>query len=46
MLQDRFGNSLTTASSPARDAYVAGCDLMFAAWAGADDAFARATAKV
>ena len=44
MLTDRFGLALSTASPAARDAYVEGCDLMFAAWPGAGQAFARATA--
>jgi hypothetical protein len=44
VLEDRYGNSLSTASQAARDAYVEGCDLLFAFWPGGDEAFARATA--
>ena len=44
MLNDRYGNALSTASAAARDAYVEGCDLMFASWPGAREAFGRATA--
>jgi tetratricopeptide (TPR) repeat protein len=43
MLADDYGNPLTTASSAARDAYVAGCRLLFMTWPGADTEFARAT---
>ena len=43
MPEDRFGNPLSTTSAAARDAYVEGCDLQLALWAGADAAFARAT---
>jgi len=42
MLQDRYGNALSTQSSAARDAYVEGVDLLIAANYGADDAFQRA----
>src|SRR5215472_12383025 len=45
MLDDRFGNPLSTSSTAARDAYVEGCNLQLAAWAGAGDAFARAAAE-
>jgi hypothetical protein len=43
MLADDYGNPLTTASAPARDAYVAGYRLLFMTWPGADAEFARAT---
>jgi tetratricopeptide (TPR) repeat protein len=42
VLTDRFGNNLSTASTAARDAYIEGYDLLFAAWTGADTAFAHA----
>ena len=42
MMKDRYGNALTTASAAARDAYVAGVDLFFAAQDGADQRFAAA----
>jgi tetratricopeptide (TPR) repeat protein len=45
MLSDRYGNGLSTASAAARDAYVEGCDLMFASWPGAREAFGRATGE-
>jgi hypothetical protein len=44
MLQDRYGFGLTTASSQARDAYVAGVDLSLSANWGAEDEFRRAIA--
>lgn len=44
MLQDRYGLALSTASAPARDAYVEGCDLLLSGNAGAQQAFARALA--
>jgi len=44
MLQDRYGFGLTTASSEARDAYVAGVDLSLSANAGAEREFRRAIA--
>jgi hypothetical protein len=44
MLADRYGNPLSTASPAARDAYVAGVDLLLSANAGAEDAFRRALA--
>jgi hypothetical protein len=44
MLTDRYDNSVSTASAPARDAYVAGVDLLLSANAGAEDAFCRAIA--
>jgi len=39
MLQDRYGNSLTTRSDAARDAYIDGVDLLIAANFGAEEAF-------
>ena len=42
MLEDRYGNSLTTASHAARDAYVDGVDRFLAAEPGPDAAFERA----
>ena len=44
MLQDRYGFDLTTASSAARDAYVAGVDLSLSANRGAEAEFRRAIA--
>ena len=44
MLQDRYGFGLTTASSAARDAYVAGVDLSLSANRGAEAEFRRAIA--
>jgi hypothetical protein len=44
MLQDRYGFGLTTASSGARDAYVAGVDLSLSANRGAAAEFRRAIA--
>ena len=44
MLQDRYGFDLTTASSAARDAYVAGVDLSLSANRGAETEFRRAIA--
>ena len=44
MLTDRHGNALTTASAEARDAYVAGVDLLLSANEGAEQAFQRAVA--
>ena len=44
MLQDRYGFALTTASTEARDAYVAGVDLSLSANHGAEEAFRRAIA--
>lgn len=43
MLQDRYGNSLSTTSTAARDAYVEGVDRFLAANHGAEDTFVRAT---
>jgi len=43
MLADRYGNALSTASTAARDAYVAGYDLLFLPWPGISEAFAAAT---
>ena len=31
MLKDRYENPMSTASPPARDAYVRGCDLLLSA---------------
>lgn len=42
-MQDRYGNAVTTGTRAACDAYVEGCDLLFALWTGAEEAFARAT---
>ena len=42
MLQDRYGNGVSTRSPAARDAYVEGVDRFISAEHGADDAFARA----
>ena len=44
MLQDRYGNSLTTSSTAARDAYVAGVDRLLGADAKIEDAFLTAIA--
>lgn len=44
MLQDRYGNTLTTQSSTARDAYVDGIDRFLAAQSGAEEAFEAAVA--
>lgn len=44
MLQDRYGNDLSTTSAAARDAYVAGVDSIMAAAPGTDAEFARAIA--
>jgi len=44
MLQDRYGNTLTTASAAARDAYVAGVDRFLAAMPGVEEAFEAAVA--
>ncbi|MEM7210270.1 MAG: tetratricopeptide repeat protein [Pseudomonadota bacterium] len=45
MLQDQYGNALSTTSAAARDAYVEGVDLFLAAQAGVDDAYDRAIAE-
>jgi hypothetical protein len=42
VLQDRYGNSLTTSSTAARDAYVVGVDRLLSADAKIDDAFRKA----
>ena len=42
MLSDRYGNTVTTSSAAARDAYVEGVDLALAGNFGAVDAFRRA----
>ena len=44
MLQDRYGNELSTTSPAARDAYLAGVDSLMAATPGMDTAFAAAVA--
>src|SRR5579863_3352557 len=44
MLADRYDNPLSTASSAARDAYVAGGDLLQSLYPGAVEAFDRAIA--
>lgn len=44
MLQDRYGNSLSTHSTAARDAYVDGIDRFLAAQSGAEEAFEAAVA--
>ena len=41
-MEDRYGNSLTTTSGSARDAYVEGVDLMLGGNYGAEEAFQRA----
>ena len=43
MIADDYGNPLTTTSSAARDAYVAGYRLLFMTCLEADTEFARAT---
>lgn len=44
MLQDRYGNDLSTESDAARDAYVDGVDRFLAMQSGVDDAYDRAIA--
>lgn len=44
MLQDRYGNTLTTSSPAARDAYVIGVDRLLGADAKIEDAFREAIA--
>ncbi len=44
MLNDRYGNALSTSSEAARDAYIEGVDCVIAANAGAEAAFRRAIA--
>ena len=44
MLKDRYGNELSTTSTPARDAYQAGMDSLMSATAGMDAHFAEAVA--
>ncbi len=41
MLKDRYGNELSTTSTAARDAYLAGVDSLMSATPGMDAAFAR-----
>lgn len=43
-MQDRYGNTLSTTSAAARDAYVEAVDLFLSAQAGVDTAFERAIA--
>ncbi len=43
-MQDRYGHALSTASSEARDAYLAGVDLALSANHGAEEEFRRAIA--
>jgi len=45
MLKDRYGNTLSTASAAARDAYVDGVDRFLSAAPGAVDAFTTAAAE-
>ncbi len=45
MLEDRYGNKLSTASQPARDAYVDGVDRFLESQHGAEAAFRRAVAE-
>ncbi len=45
MLQDRYGNTLSTSSAVARDAYVDGVDRFLAMQSGVDDALDRAIAE-
>ncbi|MBG02908.1 MAG: tetratricopeptide repeat protein 38 family protein [Rhodospirillaceae bacterium] len=42
MLKDRYGNSLTTESDAARDAYIDGVDKFLSGNAGSEEAFRRA----
>lgn len=44
MLQDRYGNDLSTSSATARDAYIDGVDRFLAAQADAEGAFQQAVA--
>ena len=44
MLQDRYGNDLSTSSAAAKDAYIDGVDRFLAAQAGAEGAFEQAVA--
>jgi tetratricopeptide (TPR) repeat protein len=44
MLTDRYGLAVSTASAPARDAYVEGCDLLLTVYPGAAAALDRAIA--
>ena len=43
MLSDRYGNALTTSSAGARDAYVAGVDLLLSANQGAEEQFSESS---
>lgn len=45
MLQDRYGNALSTPVGVARDAYVAGCDLLLSSNMGAETALRAAVAE-
>ncbi len=44
MLEDRYGNSLTTSSPAACDAYVRACDALLSANVGSEDGFRQAIA--
>lgn len=44
MMQDRYGNDISTSSTAARDAYLAGVDSLMAATPGMDTAFEAAIA--
>jgi hypothetical protein len=44
LLEDRYGNRLSTGSSAARDAYVAGVDKLLSAGSAIDQAFRDAIA--
>jgi hypothetical protein len=43
MLNDRYGNALSTSSAAARDAYIEGVDLLLSGNYGAQESFTRAT---
>src|SRR5690349_11937026 len=42
VLEDRYGNALTTSSAAARDAYVAAVDNLLAGGSGLDEGFHKA----
>ena len=44
MLADRYGLAVSTTSAAARDAYVAGCDMLLSLYPGAEPVLARAIA--
>lgn len=44
MLEDRYGNALSTSSAAAHDAYVKGVDLLLSAGVGTEEAFREAIA--